>query len=189
MNAQHSAKSCEHGSPTEALELARYTLGRIDLDPASSSYWNTHTVRATRYFDRRANGLKQAWAGLVWLNPPGADEDAGTDSLVRPFWERLVEQWRGGAIEGAVYHGYSLEQLSMLQSSPMSPLRCITLVYARRLRHLRATRGGPPVPGDSPTHASFTTLLTNRRFDSIARQQIARFVERGSRLGQLLRPL
>ncbi len=191
VNAQHSQASCEHGSPEEAVELARHTLGTIDLDPASSLYWNRFTVAAKQFFDRQADGLVQPWTGNVWLNPPGADEQAGTPSLVRPFWERLTWHWRLGSIEGAIYHGYSLEQLQMLQSSPWpSPANCIVLIYSKRLQHLRRPQGGgPPEKGESPTHGSFAALLPSRRFDSVARAQVARFLEHGSELGDVVRPL
>lgn len=190
MKAQHSAVSMEHGTPPAPVELARYALGSLDLDPASSTYWNEHTVRAGRFFDSRADGLRQRWAGNVWLNPPGADETAGTDSLVRPFWERLIEHWRACALDGAVYYGYSLEQLQMLQSSPWSPARCVVIVFGARQRHLRrGPRNGPPVPGDAPTHANFAALLPNMRFDSLARRQVERFLERGRTLGVVTRPV
>lgn len=189
MKAQHSAVSMEHGTPPAPVELARYALGSIDLDPASSAYWNEHTVKASRFYDRRANGLRQRWAGNTWLNPPGADEAADTDSLVRPFWERMVEHWRAGEIAGC-YYGYSLEQLQLLQSSPWSPARCVVVFFSSRQRHLRrGPRNGPPVPGDAPTHANFAALLPSVRFDSLARRQVERFVERGRTLGQVVRPL
>lgn len=216
-NALHSAKTCEHGSPAAAVELARYALGGIDFDPASNAYWNEHLVRARLYCDRRANGLAQPWSGRVWCNPPGADEAAGTDNLVRPFWERMVSHWREGLIDGGVWLGYSLEQLATLQGGPAHPLMFVTLVPCERFRFLEARRGAPPwlrratverivdgqkvqVPIDkeaSPTHGNFMTLLPTRRSDSEARAQIARFKERamaltttkGSVFGALVRPV
>jgi hypothetical protein len=164
---ERSQKSCEHGSPANGVELARYTLGRIDLDPCSSTYWNHHIVRATRFFDRRINGLKQPWSGTVWLNPPGADEDAGTENLVRPCWDKLVEHWRAGELEGAIWWGYSLEQLQALQLGGRAwhPARCLTLLLSGRPRHMvRSAAGGPPVEGAAPMHGGFCTLLPSVRF-------------------------
>ena len=203
-NALHSAKTCEHGSPAAAVELARYALGGIDLDPASNAYWNEHLVKATRFYDRAANGLRQPWSGRVWCNPPGADEAAGTDNLVRPFWERLVAHWREGLIDGAVWMGYSLEQLATLQGSPAHPLMFVTLVPCERFRFLEMRRGAAPVERlgpdgkpSGPTHGNFVTLLPSRRSDSSARTQVARFRERaaalltakGSVFGAMVRPL
>lgn len=203
-NALHSAKTCEHGSPVAAVELARYALGGLDLDPCSNGYWNEHTVKAARYYDRAANGLAQPWEGRVWLNPAGADEEAGTDSLVRPFWERLVAHWRDARISGAVWLGYSLEQLAMLQGCAAHPLMFFTLVPCERFRFLEARRGAPPIERlgpdgkpSGPTHGNFITLLPSRRSESEARGQVARFRERaqqlttskGSVFGALVRPL
>lgn len=191
MSDERSQKSCEHGSPAAGVELARYALGSLDLDPMSSAYWNHHAVRAAQYFDRRIDGLKQAWAGNVWLNPPGADETAGTDNLVRPCWDKLVEHWRAGDVS-AVWWGYSLEQLQALQGNGRAwhPGRCVTLLLAGRPRHLvRPQAGGPPVDGASPMHGGFATLLPSVRFRSLAEQQIERFAARGRTLGCLVRPL
>lgn len=203
-NALHSAKTCEHGSPPAAVDLARYALGRIDLDPATSAYWNEHTVKAARFYDRASNGLRQLWSGTVWCNPPGADEVAGTDNLVRPFWERLVEHWREGLIDGAVWLGYSLEQLATLQGCAAHPLMFVTLVPCERFRFLEPRRGAPPVERlgpdgkpSGPTHGNFITLLPSRRSASEAQAQMARFRQRGQQLttskggvfGALVRPL
>jgi hypothetical protein len=181
----------EHGSPANGVELARYALGRIDLDPMSSAYWNHHVVRAARFFDRRVDGLKQPWLGTVWLNPPGADQQAGTENLVRPCWDKLVEHWRAGDVEGAVWWGYSLEQLQALQLGGRAwhPLRCLTVVLAGRPRHVkRPASGGPPVEGDAPMHGGFATLLPSTRFRSLAEAQVRRFTERAGVLGQVVRP-
>lgn len=205
-NALHSAKTCEHGSPPAAVDLARYALGGIDLDPASNGYWNQHTVRALAYYDRKANGLAKPWAGRVWCNPPGADEQAGTKSLVRPFWDRLVEHWREGLIDGAVWLGYSLEQLVLLQGAPAHPLLFVTVVPCERLRFLERRPGeappverlGPDGKPSGPTHGNFLTLLPTRRSPTEARAQIARFRERAAALttrsgtavgGAIVRPL
>lgn len=189
-NPFHSAVSCEHGTPAAPVELGRYALGRFDLDPCSSEYWNAHTVKATQYFDRRANALKQKWFGLVWINPPGADEDADTESLVVPCWERLVHFWLRADVEAAIWYGYSLQQLQQLQQFAWSPARLWTLLFAKRVRHLaRPPGGGPPVEEPQPMHAQFMTLLPDRRSPSLRALQVERFVQRGRELGQIVRPM
>lgn len=189
-NAQHSQATCEHGTPREIVELTRYALGRIDLDVCSSAYWNHYSVQASTFYDRQRNGLDPAnpWGGAVLCNPPGADDDAGTPNLVRPFYDRLIAEWRGGRVEGAVFVGYSLEQLVALQESRWSPLLSLTLVPSARLEFLTERPGRIPGRGTSPTHGNFVTLLHSTRFGSIAQRQIARFVERARPLGSIVRP-
>ena len=189
-NAQHSQASCEHGTPREIVELARHALGGIDLDVCTSEYWNRYSVQAADFYDRRRNGLdpRNPWAGRVFCNPPGADDKAKSRNLVGPFWARMVTAWRAGQIDGAVWIGYSLEQLVKLQGSSWSPLRCLVLVPRDRLEFLQPRPGLPPVPGGSPTHGNFVALLSSWRFDAIARAQCARFLERGRELGSIVRP-
>lgn len=189
MNAQHSAKSCEHGSPRKAVELGRHVLGSIDCDPMSSAYWNAYVVRAGRFYDRVSNGMRQPWEGNVWLNPAGADEEAETESLVRPGWERLVAQWRSGACHAAIFYGYSFEQLQQLQACAQHPTRFAVLIFAQRQRHMvRPDDGGPPVEGASPTHGNFLALLPNVRRPSIRDAQYERLVQAGPQFGQVVRP-
>lgn len=188
--AQLSGGSCEHGSPPVAVELGRHTLGGIDLDPCSSGYWQRYTTQATTYYDREANGLTQPWFGRVWINPPGGDKERGERSQVRAFWERLVDQWRAGKIDGACWLSFSLELLVQLQGSPAHPLNFPTLIFCERLDYLRRppSGSGPPKPGGAPTHGSAMTLLPSRRDPAEARAQLARFRDRGSSLGALVRP-
>lgn len=70
-NIRHSSASVEHFTPGWLVEKARYVLGGIDLDPASSEEAN-RVVRAPRIYTRESNGLHQArWDGRTILNPPG----------------------------------------------------------------------------------------------------------------------
>ena len=196
VNAQHSASSMEHGSPPVSTDLARAVFGgRIGLDPFSSAYWNRHTTKADRYIDRERDGLVTSWRlegeppPTVFENPPGADKAAGTKSLVRKAWERTVQMLLCGAIDGAYWHGYSLEQFVHLQGAPMHPLQFVTLVFCERLDHLvRPPGGGPPQKQGSPTHGSYATLLPTRRAEADARAQVQRFRDLGVSLGAIVRP-
>lgn len=198
-----SAASMEHGSPPEVTDLVRHVFGgAIDTDPASSSYWNFWTTKATTYYDREANGLRHRWQGRTIVNPPGSDDEAGTDSLVRPFWERSIDQWRAGHVDGLVWVGFSVSQVGQLQGSPAHPLCFPTLFLCERLKFLRrptrrVIRGGkehdvvipgPPVPGKQPTMFNFLTLLPTRRDPAEARAQLQRFRDRGVSLGAITRP-
>ncbi|EGQ62784.1 phage N-6-adenine-methyltransferase [Acidithiobacillus sp. GGI-221] len=57
-------------TPSHLLNLILNVLGRkgFDLDPCSPSLKGP--VPASRYYTRREDGLKQAWEGLVFVNPP-----------------------------------------------------------------------------------------------------------------------
>jgi hypothetical protein len=55
---------CEWLTPPEVIRA----LGQFDLDPCASKAqpWPT----AQRHFTIKDDGLRQAWVGRVWLNPP-----------------------------------------------------------------------------------------------------------------------
>lgn len=72
MGSHQSAvmQSDEWLTPPEILKAP----GSFDLDPCASAArpWDT----ATRHFCKPMDGLAQAWAGRVWLNPPYSREAA-----------------------------------------------------------------------------------------------------------------
>jgi hypothetical protein len=93
--------SNEYYTPAEYVEAVRAVLGTIDLDPASCEEAN-RTVKAADYFTAEDNGLKRAWVGKVFLNPPyGRDIETGGGN--QGVWSaRLIEQYRVGLIEEAI---------------------------------------------------------------------------------------
>lgn len=56
-------------TPLEIVDLARQTMGGIDLDPFSSTVANLE-IKAKYYYNRWQNGLEQPWFGNVWMNHP-----------------------------------------------------------------------------------------------------------------------
>lgn len=187
-----SSDSDDHGTCVSYVEAARYTLGSFDLDPCSNSYWNHWTVKARTFYDERIDCLKSPLYGNVLMNPPSCDTPTKKIS-VRPFWEKLVDAYVRGEVDAAVYVVFSLNQLTMLQSSPIHPLQFIAMFPRERGRFLqRGKHNGPPVPGDQPTHGNALVLMPTRRSPDARRAMVARFIERSKDLesgGAIVRPL
>src|SRR5260221_11377 len=98
-------KSNEWYTPARYIEAAREVMGGIDLDPASCEMAN-RTVKATRYYSIRDNGLAQEWHGRVWLNPPYGLVTPGlkgsTKSLQAYFAKELLRRYKAQEIEQAI---------------------------------------------------------------------------------------
>ena len=112
--AQISCKTPEHYTPGTYIATARYVLGGIDLDPASSAEAND-TVQAQTYYTAADDGLDLPWFGRVFVNPPG--DKSG--KLVKAFWHRAcLHALNGGAV---LWVGFNIEQLQSLQNG-LQPL-------------------------------------------------------------------
>lgn len=83
------------GTPAAVIEDVRAVLGEIDLDPASNDAAQ-QTVQATKYYTKATDGLAQAWAGRVWLNPPFSHP------LVEQFTDKLTTEYDSGNVTAAL---------------------------------------------------------------------------------------
>lgn len=154
MNAQHSSKSAEWYTPSEWVELARYAMGGIDLDPASCAEANK-IVRAERFFTKEQDGLSLEWSGRVWLNPPGGR------GVPQAFWKKLTGHYDTGNIQSFVYMAYSLEQLLWLKrhsGNTCEQIRVTVAIPPKRIKFIGA--------GNSPTHGNAIVMADRERIPS-----------------------
>jgi DNA N-6-adenine-methyltransferase (Dam) len=98
----HRRQKNEWYTPAPYIARARAVLGDIDVDPASSARAQ-QTVQARRYFDKEQNGLRQAWPGRVWLNPPYSPP------LIGKFVNKLLMEWGARRMTAciALTHNYT----------------------------------------------------------------------------------
>jgi len=155
--AMHSAASPEWGTPMllrrfGARVLAPAALGRaIDLDYASSAYWNQWWDQADRPHvfldgskghdvlveaDRHAAAPR---LGSGFMNPPGI----GGGDMVQQCWGILEQDHREEKLGSGVFVGFSVEQFGSLQNiGKRNPLTCdeddliTTIVPSRRAHYV-----------------------------------------------------
>ena len=154
MRIIHNSGNNERYTPEYIIQLARKTMGGIDIDPASCKAANNLIVKATRYFDKETNGLLQEWNGRIWLNPP---YERG---LIESFVDKLLEEYRVKRTTEAIvlthnasetrWYGRLLEEATAI---------CIV---SGRIRFY-AINGGNQVyqPKGAPLQGQFITYLGN----------------------------
>jgi len=90
----HNSGENEWFTPPDIIEAARKVMGGIDCDPASCTGAN-EIVGAKKYFTTDDDGLKQKWAGRIWMNPPYSQ------SKVSDFAEAVSAKYESGEISQA----------------------------------------------------------------------------------------
>jgi ParB family transcriptional regulator, chromosome partitioning protein len=93
-----SHESIDYGTPAHIAELARACMGGIDLDPASSEFFN-RTIRASRYITKEQNGLRFNWRGRIWLNPPYSKTNGKSNQQI--WAAHLARQYHWGNTDQA----------------------------------------------------------------------------------------
>ncbi len=181
-NALLASATDDHGTPAAYVEAARYVLGRIDLDPCTSDYWQHHTIKARWHYTAKDDALaeRSRFFGTVFMNPPSFVPKKGDPRpriSVRPFYEKLVDHYQRGEVEAAFYVVFNLNQLTVLQSSPIAPLMFPALFPRERGKFLQQVRGGPPTTGEAPTHGNALLLMPTRSSPIASRAMMRRFVE------------
>ena len=124
-------------TPDLILEIARATLGRIDLDPASS-HAAQERVRAVRYDDVATDGLARQWHGRVWLNPPYAR------GLIDRFAHKLVEEVYAGHVSAALWLSNNATDTGWF--AEVASVAAAMFFPTGRIRFLTATAGEQRTP-------------------------------------------
>lgn len=186
-NIRHSSEHTSHFTPEWLVEKARFTLGGIDLDPASSAFAN-EVVRATTYYTEEQNGLlvPGGWRGRTFLNAPGGLVDSAGQRVVRPkctetgscglppghrhegvtssavtWWRALCGEWAAGRVTAAIFVGFSIELLQSCQGGPdpgHHPLDFPCCFPKERIK-FDVVKDGKRVSGTAPTHSNVIVLL------------------------------
>jgi hypothetical protein len=171
-NALHSSASNEHYTPAEIIEAARETMGKIDLDPATTTSVNRFRVRATEFFTRKDGSLSRPWHGRVWLNPPGG-RAPGNKSSAAVWWAKLAEEYAAGRVTEALFLGFSIEILATSQDAAVWIGDLPFCIPRKRIEFDRETSPGTFVAGDSPTHSNVIAYLPPRHGSPAAVERFA----------------
>jgi len=196
-NAQHSSKSNEHYTPAEIVNAARFTLGGIDLDPASCTLAN-EVVKAAAFYgpgsEFAEDGLGEPWLGRVFCNPPGgrAPDGMPTKSNAALWWMVLAEAWRTGEVEAAIFVGFTLEILRSAQGLDVpQPLDFPLCVPSSRIAFdtlgvegkCNTESIGKRCTSSQPTHANVIVFLPPHQ-EHDAADAVDRFVDAFTPIGR-----
>jgi len=146
-------------TPLIYIEAARQVMGSIMVDPASSDKAN-EIVQADLWYTKEDDGLKQEWAGTVWMNPPYSQP------LVQKFCNLFVEKFKSKEItEGCVLVNNATETAffqNMLEHS-----RAVCFIKGRvRFLDEEGEAKGAPLQGQSvlyfgTNYASFESIFSS----------------------------
>lgn len=168
--AQHSSITNEHYTPLDIVDLARKTMGGIDLDPATTEAVNRDRIKANVYYTQETNGLDHPWFGKVWLNPPGGR--IGNKSSAAVWWSALAKEWDFGRTEQAIFLGFTLEIFATSQDSDLwIGDDMFAFCIPRHRIEFDKDVDGVYTPGGSPAHSNVIVYLPpiHRREDHLKR--------------------
>jgi phage N-6-adenine-methyltransferase len=150
-------RSDEWFTPVPYIKAARAVLGDIDLDSATCAFAQSR-IRASSFFTKQHDGLKQRWRGRVWLNPPF--------SRIADFTAKLVREVKAGHVTAAILLANGCTDTAWFHEAASA---CSALCFTRG--RIRFEQEAAPVesPPQGQTFFYFgTDVATFRRvFDSI----------------------
>ncbi len=82
-------------TPIQYIISAKKVMGGIDLDPCTS-YIAQKTIQAKHFYTINEDGLRQAWKGSVWLNPPYSAK------TIVAFVEKLIAHLDDGSVSQCI---------------------------------------------------------------------------------------
>jgi phage N-6-adenine-methyltransferase len=156
-------------TPKNVIDLARKTLERIDFDPASCALAQ-ETVQATEYRTREDSGLRDAWHGRVWLNPPYGRY------LINAFARKLRESVAQMQVEQALFLTNNCTETEWWQK---------TLGVADQALFIkgRIKFNGPMAKGNSPTQGQTIMHFANHQDETERIKALVRFYRNFSEQG------
>jgi ParB family chromosome partitioning protein len=167
MNAQHLSKTDMWGTPSYILDMVREVIGPIDLDPASCPEANKN-VQARRFLTENEDGLKDGFWCLypckIFLNPPSGK--INRVSKVKLFWQKLIDHYSEGLVKEAIFMGFSLEQLAILQDCTMHPFDFSVCIPRHRIKFVNLS---DPSHLDCPTHGNFICHICDGSYANLSR--------------------
>lgn len=154
------ANGCsEWYTPLIYIEAARQVMGSIMVDPASSDIAN-EIVKADLWYTKEDDGLKQPWAGTVWMNPPYSQP------LVQEFCDLFVEKIETGEItEGCVLVNNATE--TVFFQNMLKHCRAVCFIEGRiQFIDENGDAKGAPLQGQAvlyfgTNYASFESVFSN----------------------------
>lgn len=157
-NIQHSSRTDQWATPNYIIEKVICTFQKeIDFDPCSSETANK-VVKAKEYLSEADNGLKYGYwfksPKSVFINPPsGKLNSVGKTKL---FWQKLINHQYVGLLEQAIFLGFSVEQLAILQDCTSDPLDFSICIPRKRIKFVNLV---DPNHKDRPTHSNFICYI------------------------------
>lgn len=152
---KNSSKSSEWYIPKWLDALNKEVLGHIHLDPASSLEANK-TIKADKIFTKETDGIKSLWPTTpctVYLNPPSGGR--GSNSLVKLFWNKLIDYRNKGLLEHCLFMGFNIEQLQTTQLKCEESLADYPLCIPKR----RIKFVSPEGDFNSPAHGNVIVYI------------------------------
>jgi hypothetical protein len=159
-NIQLSSRTDQWATPKDIIDRVYCTFGSsIDLDPASSELANA-IVGAGRFITEEEDGLESDWIEdeedkiSVFINPPSGKVNG--EGKTKLFWKKLIEHYESGFLEQAIFLGFSVEQLAILQDCSYDPLDFSICIPRKRIKFVNLVS---PEHKDRPTHSNFICYI------------------------------